>query len=183
MRKHSARTSENLWLLINIVVYYRMDYLRIHFQLHPPMHLGPRLVLSGRYKRTWSTSYNPSPLSHSPLKRDIIPRHNVRVITINLYDRFTSYRILRVIYRVRRAFEGDFSTSHDWFFYTNDMYEGIFFFSTRRREDRAIVQATKFGPLAESRTGCRFNTKQRAKQRREVCKYDAWILLRINAIT
>lgn len=153
-------------------------YPRIHFQLHPPVHLRPRLVLSGRYKRTWTTSYNPSPLSLPPLKRDITPRYNVQVITINLYDsvykppRTTRNLSRSKVISQRRAIR---------FSYTDDTYVGIFFLQ-EDRGDRAIVQATKFGPLVESRTGCRFNTKQRAKQRREVCKYDAWILLRINAI-
>lgn len=76
--------------------------------------------------------------SLSPLKRDITPRHNVRVITINLYDRFTSYRILCVIYRVRRAFEGDFSTSHDSFFHADDMYVGIFFLQEDGETERSF---------------------------------------------
>lgn len=112
-------------------------------------------------------------------KADITPRHNVRVIIINLYDRFASHRALRVIYYIKRALGKVISQRHVIRFSTRTIC--TYFLFTRRRI-RAIVQATKFGPPVESRTGCRSNTKQRAKQRREVCKYDAWILLRINAI-
>lgn len=95
MREHSTRASENLEFLINItVVHYRNAYVAVarictHSE-HPPEYICERrLVTSEQHDRLRLHRVTPS----FPKPARYILRRNARVITINLYDRFTSHRL------------------------------------------------------------------------------------------
>lgn len=131
MRKHSVHTSENLWLLINhCITEWASSLPTCAFSaVFSGTSASPYLVISRWYLYYIIQPF--TPLAPFP-KADITPRHNVRVITINLYDRFASHRAaLRVIYHVKWALGKAISLHRD------DTY---FLFAKRRI--RAIVQAT-----------------------------------------
>lgn len=102
MRKHSARTSENLGLLINITVVHYSNARAFAVAHVCTLSAAPSGASANSSRDLGKTDFGyiailPFAASRfPPAKRDIhTSRRNVRVITINLYDRFTSHRVLR----------------------------------------------------------------------------------------
>lgn len=172
MRKHSARTSENLGLLINITVahygtYVVAAHIRIS-QQHPPVHLRTRLVTSEQHDRLR--------LHRNPLSSRLLPqtrytlRRNARVITINLYDRFTSHRVLSVIWHARLG--GNFSASRRARFVSTRMI-----LSLARKRIRVIVSNRQIrlacGIIGYGRRSS-IEHETASKTTTRVCKWDAW---------
>jgi len=152
MRKHSARTSENLRLLINItVVHYGTQVAAAHIracchsQQHPPECIHE--LVSWPRNRTTDFGYIITPfLAPPPLNAKYTPR-NARAITINLYDRFTDHRVLSAIWHTK--LRGDnFSAPRRARFFVSILE---WYFLLQENGSERSFWAAKFSSFAESR--------------------------------